>query len=165
MRLPGVRATAATVAFAAALLMAGCTPAPLGAAGVILDASGHPTVLIRSCPGIAVNQVWVYERASDLRWGTADPGRHAVTEVQLLQAPADWNEPDVPESNRLTEFSPTVTYQVQLATNHPERGGVDLVEFRIDDLSADMVWATRPHGRAQVLTREEFDREAADNCS
>lgn len=166
MRLPGVRAAAAvTVGLATALLTAGCTPAPLGAAGVILNASGHPTVLIRSCPGVAVNQVWVYQRVSNLRWGTADPGRHAVTEVQLLRAPADWDEPDVPESSRLTEFSATVTYQVQLATDHPERGGIDIVEFSLGDLSADRVWATRPNGRAEVMTRDEFDRQAADNCS
>jgi hypothetical protein len=165
MRLSGVRAAAVLAGLVGCLLTAACTPAPLGAAGVILDDKGRPTVLIRSCPGIAVNQVWVYERASDLRWGTADTGRHATPEVRLLQAPEGWNEPEVPAANQLTELTSAATYQVQVSTDHPEKGGIDLVEFRLGDLIAGRVWATRPHGQSQVMSRGEFDRQAADNCS
>jgi hypothetical protein len=158
-------ARAAVVGFGlvTCLLTAGCTPAPLGTAGVLLD-EGYPTVLIRPCPGIAVNQVWVYERAADLRWGTADSGQNPVTAVRLLRAPAGWAEPDVAVVNQLVALSPSAVYQVQLSTDHPERGGIDLVEFTLGDLTSDKVWATKPHGQPQVMTRDEFDKQAARNC-
>jgi hypothetical protein len=158
-----MRAAGLALGLASCLLTAGCTPAPLGLAGVIVE-DGHPTVLIRPCPGIAVTGVWLYQRASDLRWGTVDNGGHAVTDVRLLRAPAGWTEPDVPPGHRLSQFAPTVTYQVQLSTDHPERGGIDLVEFTLADLGDTTVWATRPHGTRQVLSRAEFDRQAAQTC-
>lgn len=162
-RISKLRAAAVTSGLVSCLLTAGCTPAPLGAAGVMLT-DGHPTVLVRPCPGIAVNQIWVYDRQANLRWGTADSDHHAVTDVRLLQAPTGWSEPAVPVANQLTQFSPTTTYQVQLATDHPERGGIGLVEFTLGDLKADTVWATRPHGQPQVMTRDEFDKRAARDC-
>jgi hypothetical protein len=155
--------TAVAVVLAGGLLTAGCTPAPLGLAGIILR-EGHPTVLVRPCPGIAVTQVWVYQRASDLRWGAVDSGGHPVTDVRLLQAPAGWTEPDVPAAQRLGALSPAVTYQVQLATDHPERGGIDLVEFTVSDLSDAAVWVTQPHGPRQAVSAAEFDRQAAEAC-
>ena len=158
-----VRAATVALGLVSCLLAAGCTPKPLGVHGLILD-GGHPTVLLRPCPGIAVNQVWLYERTADLRWGTADSGHHAVTEVRLLQAPAGWSEPDVPVANQLTEFSSDATYQVQLSTDHPERGHLDYIEFTLGDLTSDRVWMTRPTGQRQVVTREEFDQHAGDKC-
>ncbi|MGE5827074.1 MAG: hypothetical protein ACM30G_01760, partial [Micromonosporaceae bacterium] len=132
---PAARSVAAlAIGLAAGLLTAGCTPAPLGLAGVILD-GGQPTVLVRPCPGIAVTQVWVYQRASDLRWGAIDRGHHPVNDVRLLRAPEGWTAPDVPATSRLNDFSPATTYQIQLATDHPEKGGIDLVEFTLEDLS------------------------------
>jgi hypothetical protein len=157
------RVAGLVLALAGCLFTAGCTPAPLGLAGVILD-DGHPSVLIRPCPGIAVTGVWVYQRAADLRWGTVDNGEHALTDMRLLRAPAGWTEPTIPPGHQLSELSPGVTYQVQLSTDHPERGGIDLVEFTVNDLSDTTVWATRPHGTRQVLSRAEFDRQAAQGC-
>lgn len=156
-------AAALALGLGAGLFTAGCTPAPLGLAGIILD-GGHPTLLVRPCPGIAVTQVWVYQRSADLRWGVVDAGRQPVNDLRLLQAPNGWTAPDVPATSRLTAFSSATAYQVQVATDHPEKGGIDLVEFTLEDLTDATVWATRPHGTRQVLTRAEFERQAAEAC-
>ncbi len=87
-----------------------------------------------------------------------------MTEVPLLQALAGWDEPAVPVANQLTEFRADATYQVQLATDHPEKGSIGIVQFTLGDLTADRVWATRPHGEPQIMTREEFDKMAAETC-
>jgi hypothetical protein len=163
VRMRGTRAAAVAVAVVACLLTVGCTPAPLGMAGVYLN-GGQPTVLIRPCPGVVVSQVWVYQRAANLRWGAVVGDHSAVTEVLLLQAPAGWTASDVPAANQLTEFQAGTSYQVQVATERPKNGDIDLVEFTLGDLHADTVWATRPHGQPQVLTRAEFAKQAADVC-
>jgi len=156
-----IRGTAIAIGIAGCLATAGCTPPSLGQVGVILD-GGRPAILIHPCPGIAVNQVWVYE--ADLRWGIADSGDHPVTEIQLLQVPDGWHEPAVPVENQLTEFRSDGTYQVQLTTDHPERGGVPIVQFTVDDLTADRVWATRTYGEPQIMTRDEFVTKTAEAC-
>src|SRR5262245_36088197 len=109
MRPPILRAAALAIGIVGCLVTAGCTPPPLGQVGVILD-GGRPAIVIRSCPGIAVNQVWVYERVADLRWGIADSGNHPLTGARLLEVPDGWHEPAVPLENQLTEFRSDGTY-------------------------------------------------------
>jgi hypothetical protein len=157
------RAAIVAAVLSTSLLTAGCTPAPLGMVGVYLD-GGYPTALLRPCPGITVTQVWVYQRGADLRWGVARGGNQPANTVRLLAAPAGWTEQGVPAGHELTEFMPETTYQVQVATDRPDKGQIHLVEFGLGDLKAESVWATQPHGTPQVLTREQFDKAAADNC-
>jgi hypothetical protein len=156
---------AIAVGLASCFLTAGCSPQRLGTAGVVL-VDGHPTVLIRPCPGIAVTQVWLQEQVTSLRWGAADSGHHAAKEMRLLQAPpTGWTVPVVAETDRLTKLSADATYQVRLTTNHEEKGRIGTVEFTLVDLGADTVWGTPPHSAIRVvLTREEFEKKAAKDC-
>jgi len=107
-----------------------------------------------------VKQIWVYERAANLMWGTTDTGHHAITAVRLFHAPDGWNV----VAEQLTALSPDGTYQVQVSTDHEGAGRINLVQFTVGDLSADTVWATSPNGSPRVLNRNQFDKQARDGC-
>ena len=145
------------------LLLSGCGPEDLPLAAVGLDAAGAPEAVLRHCGDDLITGLSLDGAPGDSEKnlsGWRVPGKRHGTDAEfpLFSPPAGWHAKAIGKQRLV----PAYTYQLGFgkAEFNYEYNGI--VTFRAADLATlkpGQVWAD-----GRVMSRDEFEKLAADSC-
>ncbi|MEQ7124390.1 hypothetical protein ABN034_07680 [Actinopolymorpha sp. B11F2] len=176
------RVGAVVVGLVTVVLLAGCRPISSGWMAVRLAADDELKVIISICEGEPVSLITMVDLGANTDDGEVLSGTWAVTappppdaqtqpqrEFTIFRAPAGWTvqEDDLRPLSDDKEYAVSaMTYGYSRSSDQAGPRRTD-VKFRLEDLRAlddDQVLVSTPDGEGEVITVQEFEQDAHDQC-